>query len=62
MSQRKIIQIQALRFDSSQGEDMEPTQETELVALCDDGSVWMMTGVQNGSEWVRIADIPQATE
>lgn len=62
MAKRKIIQIQALRLNEWQGEDEAPKQETELVALCDDGSVWTMTGVQYGAEWVRAADIPQTDE
>ena len=59
---RKVIQIQALRFALSEAEDAEPSQETELVALCDDGTIWAKCGVLNGSDWVRVDDIPQTDE
>lgn len=59
---RKVIQIQALRFELIEGEDSAPSQETELVALCDDGTIWSKCGVLNGSEWVRVDDIPQTDE
>ena len=55
---RKVIQIQALRFAGMPDEDLPPLQETELVALCDDGSIWSRIGITN-SEWLRVDDIPQ---
>jgi hypothetical protein len=57
---RKIIQIQALRFEGTPAyEGAEPSQETELIALCDDGSVWTRINTNSGTPWVRVEDIPQ---
>jgi hypothetical protein len=55
---RKPIQIAALRFgkpvEASGGQD---SIETEVVALCDDGSIWTILGDDN--EWVPLPPIPQ---
>lgn len=59
---RKVVQIQALRLAVYEGEDSLPSQETELVALCDDGTIWSKCGVLTDSDWVRVNDIPQADE
>lgn len=59
---RKVIQIQALRIAVLEEKGSEPLQETELVALCDDGTIWSKCGVLNASEWVRVGDIPQTDE
>lgn len=55
---RKIIQIQALRFQSNCGDKETSSQDTELVALCDDGTVWTCISALNG-EWVQAPEIPQ---
>lgn len=55
---RTIVQIQALRFEGMADERLGSLQETELVALCDDGSLWSRIGITN-SEWLRIDDVPQ---
>lgn len=60
-AKRKIIQIQALRFTRApvQGGG-GPPQDTELVALCDDGTVWTRTSTMPGeAEWVLVEDVPQ---
>lgn len=53
---RKIIQIQALRFEGSSSQDGKPSQETELIALCDDGTVWTRTSTLKG-EWCPVDPI-----
>jgi hypothetical protein len=53
---RKIIQIQALRFEGSPAQDGKPSQETELIALCEDGTVWTRTSTTNG-EWCPVDPI-----
>ncbi len=58
-NKRKIIQIQALRFEGVADEDSKLPQETELIALCDDGSVWTRLTTDPSSYWVRVDDIPQ---
>jgi hypothetical protein len=59
---RKVVQIQALRFAVCEGEDASPSQDTELIALCDDGTIWTKCGVLNQSDWVRVTDIPKTDE
>ena len=53
---RKPIQIAALRFEKEH-EGSTPSIETEIIALCDDGTIWTMFGTQ--SEWVPLPRIPQ---
>lgn len=50
---RTITQLHAFRIDGLQSSDVE------LVALCDDGSIWDKQGIHNGAEWVRVDSIPQ---
>lgn len=50
---RKIVQIQALRFEGSTATDGKPSQETELIALCEDGTVWTRTSTVSG-EWCQV--------
>ncbi len=57
--QRKIIQIAALRANKLDELGSLDETETELIALCNDGTVWTMFGTLNGSQWVPIAPIPQ---
>lgn len=47
---RKPIQIAVLRSD-------RPTIDTELFALCDDGTIWARSGMER--EWVPLPRIPQ---
>ncbi|MFC5550299.1 hypothetical protein [Massilia aerilata] len=55
---RKPIQIAALRFEKPSAIAGEPGSiETEVVALCDDGSIWTILG--NDNEWVPLPPIPQ---
>ena len=54
---RKIIQIQALRYEGRSAIEGVPSQETELVALCDDGTVWTRTSTIAG-EWCKVDGIP----
>ena len=54
---RKPIQIAALRFVRPDDKGGEPINETEVVALCDDGSIWTMFGME--SAWVPLPQIPQ---
>jgi hypothetical protein len=55
---RKPIQIAALRFGKPGGVSGEQDSiETEVVALCDDGSIWTILGTDN--EWVPLPPIPQ---
>lgn len=54
---RKIIQIQALRFTGIAADGIQSSQETELVALCDDGTVWTRTSTITG-EWCQVGGIP----
>lgn len=56
---RKIIQIQALRFMQKRSDQDPDSQETELIALCDDGTVWTRTSTYDESGWVKVSDIPQ---
>lgn len=53
---RKIIQIQALRFEGKPTQDGTSSQETELVALCADGTVWTRTSTLTG-EWCQVDPI-----
>ncbi|MGF6440272.1 hypothetical protein [Paraburkholderia youngii] len=55
---RTPIQIAALPFTKSsvKGSSVESTA-TQLVALCDDGTIWTMFGTQG--EWVAVPKIPQ---
>lgn len=57
---RKIIQIAALRHNGLPEHDSAQvaSADTELVALCDDGSVWTLFDTLK-SEWLRVPDIPQ---
>lgn len=48
---RKPIQISTLRLETSN------SFETQIVALCDDGSIWTMTTTDN--QWVALPPIPQ---
>ena len=55
---RTPIQIAVLRFSKPCGESGEQNSiETEVVALCDDGSIWTILGTDN--EWVPLPPIPQ---
>lgn len=56
---RKIIQIQALRFGKNLPDGRGESLDTELIALCDDGSVWTKATADRDSEWCRVQDIPQ---
>lgn len=53
---RKPIQIAALRFEKEH-KGSTPSIETEIIALCDDGTIWTMFGTL--SEWVSLPRIPQ---
>jgi len=50
---RRITQLHAFRIDGL------PSPDFELIALCDDGSIWDKKGIHNGAEWVKIDGIPQ---
>lgn len=55
---RKPIQIAALRFENPSAVASAPGLiETEVIALCDDGSIWTILGTNN--EWVPLPPIPQ---
>lgn len=55
---RKAVQIAALRFETPGEVAGSPGgTETEIVALCDDGTIWSMLGT--GNEWVPLPPIPQ---
>lgn len=55
---RSPIQIAALRVAKPNPTGDGPDSiDTELVALCDDGTIWTMFGTQ--SEWVPVPKIPQ---
>lgn len=55
---RKPIQIEVLRFGHKNNvEGMPDSIETEVIALCDDGSIWVLMTVSN--EWVSLPKIPQ---
>lgn len=55
---RKPIQIAAIRFEKpNEVADRADSIETEIVALCDDGTIWTMFGTDN--EWVPLPPIPQ---
>lgn len=55
---RKPIQIAALRFDRPDDKpDGRDSIETEIVALCDDGTMWTLFGTDG--EWVPLPKIPQ---
>lgn len=57
---RKAIQIQALRFRGCEqgfaGDDQEPKDAIQIVALCDDGTIWTK---YPWSDWDRVDGIPQ---
>lgn len=54
---RKPIQIAALRFGRNDSKGDPDSIETEVVALCDDGTIWTMFGMDG--EWVPLPRIPQ---
>jgi hypothetical protein len=54
---RKPIQIAALRFARSDDNGGPDSIETEVVALCDDGTIWTMFGTTG--DWVALPKIPQ---
>lgn len=56
---RKPIQVTALRFETAIENNKSglASIDTELIALCDDGTIWTMLGI--GNEWVPVAKIPQ---
>lgn len=57
---RKPIQIAALRVARPSETQGEPDSiETEIVALCDDGTIWTMFGTLDGQNWTPVARIPQ---
>jgi len=56
-SNRKPIQIAALRFGRSDKNGGSESIETEVVALCDDGTIWTMLGMDG--DWVPLPRIPQ---
>lgn len=56
---RKPIQIAALRFGKPLNHAEQESIETELVVLCDDGTIWTMLGTD--SDWVPLPRIPQDT-
>lgn len=55
---RKPIQIAALRFGRKDEKTGAESIETEVVALCDDGTIWTMLGMDG--EWVPLPRIPQS--
>ena len=55
---RKPIQITALRHDKLDENGKVDEHRTEVVALCDDGTIWSLFDTMEG-EWVRVPDIPQ---
>lgn len=56
---RKPIQITALRFGGRRGEaaDGQDSIATEVIALCDDGTIWTLFGTDG--DWVPLPRIPQ---
>lgn len=54
---RKPIQIAALRVRKPDASGEPDSIETEVVALCDDGSIWTILGTR--SEWVPLPPVPQ---
>ncbi|WP_426106319.1 hypothetical protein [Massilia sp. TSP1-1-2] len=56
---RKIIQISALRVDKRDELGRLDETATEIIALCDDGTVWTMFDTMSGNGWVHVAPIPQ---
>ena len=55
---RKPIQIAYLPpFDAP-----HLTVLDQLVALCDDGTLWIMNAPRDGGEWERLAGVPQEDE
>ncbi len=57
-SPRKIVQVTALRIQGIRPDGSPDDAKTEVVALCDDGSVWTMFDTLSG-EWVPLPKIPQ---
>lgn len=55
---RKIVQVAALRVQGVRPDGSPDDVKTEVVALCDDGSVWTMFDTLSG-EWVPLPKIPQ---
>lgn len=57
MSFRKIVQVAITSAEGTFYEDGEtsPCVDTTVVALCDDGTVWL----DHGYGWKRKDDIPQ---
>ncbi len=63
MVQRKVIQI-AATFDSGDGQaGMQSSYQpaTELIALCDDGSLWRMAATV-APVWSSLPPVPQTEE
>lgn len=56
---RKIVQIAAVRVDLVDNALRVYDNETQLVALCDDSTVWTLLGPASGREWVEAPAIPQ---
>lgn len=55
---RKPIQIAALRCEKPDAVAGQPGSiETEVWALCDDGSIWTIVGTDG--EWVPLPPVPQ---
>lgn len=55
---RKVIQVAALRMQTAGADGPAGDARTEVVALCDDGSIWTIIDTING-EWVPLPKIPQ---
>ncbi len=53
---RKPIQIAALRFGRPDEKGGPESIETEVIALCDDGTIWTMLGMDG--DWVPLPRIP----
>lgn len=53
---RKIIQITNHRSDERY------TDEIELIALCNDGSLWALRQTSKAAMWKRLDDIPQTDD
>lgn len=53
---RKIIQFQALRFEGVAANGQDASQETEIIALCDDGTLWSRLSTIGG-EWCPVEGI-----
>lgn len=50
---RKITQLHALPIARL------PASDVQLVALCNDGSVWQKQGIHNEAAWLPVEEIPQ---